>query len=433
MATTAELLLLGSVEAAHRVGAGLLRLTRNNFVERPWGGVRIREFKGLCPLPDQVATTGMGLGESFEVAADDGDEEARLHPSLVRFDDGSSVPLPALISLHGTSLLGESFIRRFGPCFPLLPKVLDIRELLSVQGHPPGNTEAYVIIDADPGATIRLGFCRDMVGAALVEELEQGRREQQALVAALAPAVTAGELQALLGPWFADRAAGCAAVEAALWPLLAGTRTLEHAPARLAALKTVYWRMLDAMNTVPVHAGQVIHNATPRRLVAADRPRSAEVHALGNPECREILALEVRRPGPTFRAWDNVRFPVREVNVLAAIDALNLRATSVEEFVVDPVPVAGRDATWVSVDSPEFRIEHLRPERSRVARVEQGAPHTLHVLAGAVELESEAGAKLGCLERGESAIVPLGIGRYRVAALGAANEVLKVSLPDDGA
>jgi mannose-6-phosphate isomerase class I len=433
MATTAELLLRGSAEAARRAGAGLLRLARNNFVERPWGGVRIREFKGLCPLPDQVATTGMGLGEAFEVAADDGDEEARRHPSRVLFDDGSNLPLPALISLHGTVVFGESFTRHFGPRFPLLPKVLDVRELLSVQGHPPGNTEAYVIIDADPGASIRLGFCRDMAGAALVEELEQGRREQQALIEALAPAAGPGELQALVGPWLADRVAGFAAVEAALRPLLAGTRALEHAPARLTGLKTVYWRMLDAMNTIPVHAGQVIHNATPRRLVAAGRPRSAEVHALGNPECREILALEVRRPGPTFRAWDNVRFPVREVNVRAAIDALNLRATSPEEFVVDPLPVPGRDATWVSVDSPEFRIEHLRPERSRVARVEPGAPHSLHVLAGAIELESEAGAKLGCLERGESAIVPIGVGHYRVAALGAATEVLKVSLPDDGA
>jgi mannose-6-phosphate isomerase class I len=433
MATTAELLLLGSAEAARRVGAGLLRLARNNFVERPWGGVRIREFKGLCPLPDQVATTGMGLGEAFEVAADDGDEEARLHPSRVRFDDGSSLPLPALISLHGTPLLGESFTRRFGQCFPLLPKILDIRELLSVQGHPPGNTEAYVIVDADPGATIRLGFCRDMVGAALVEELEQGRHEQQALIEALAPAVGAGELQALVGPWFADREAGCTAVEAALRALLADTHAFGHAQRRLTVLKAMYWRMLDAMNTIPVHAGQVIHNATPRRLVVAGRPRSAEVHALGNPECREILALEVRRPGPTFRAWDNVRFPVREVNVRAAVEALNLRATSAEEFIVDPVPVPGRDMTWVSVDSTEFRIEHLRPERSRVAQVEPGAAHTLHVLAGAVDLESEAGAKLGCLERGESAIVPVGVGRYRVAALGAATEVLKVSLPDDGA
>ena len=45
----------------------------------------------------------------------------------------------------------------------------------------------------------------------------------------------------------------------------------------------------------------------------------AEVHALGNPEGREILALEIRRPGPTFRAWDNVRFPVRDVDVDAAL------------------------------------------------------------------------------------------------------------------
>ena len=57
---------------------------RNNFVERPWGGLAIRPYKGLHPLPDQIALTGVGLGEAFEISAWDDDSEARDHPTRVQ-------------------------------------------------------------------------------------------------------------------------------------------------------------------------------------------------------------------------------------------------------------------------------------------------------------------------------------------------------------
>src|SRR5690606_26567170 len=133
--------------------------------------------------------------------------------------------------------------------------------------------------------------------------------------------------------------------------------------------------------------------ANPPRITAATgKAASAEVHALGNPEGREILALEVRRPGPTFRAWDNVRFPLRAVDAEAAVGALNLRGTRPEEFIVEPRAVPGRAGVFCSVDGEFFRIEHLRPLPGRPVAVPAEQPHCLHLLAGAVSLETEQGA-----------------------------------------
>ncbi|MGI9259670.1 MAG: hypothetical protein ACR2QQ_12615, partial [Gammaproteobacteria bacterium] len=86
--TEAEALMDGADDGVARLAAKLLKPLRNNFVERPWGGMQIREFKGLAPLLDQHAISGMGLGEAFEIAAFDDDFEASQHPSLLRMDDG---------------------------------------------------------------------------------------------------------------------------------------------------------------------------------------------------------------------------------------------------------------------------------------------------------------------------------------------------------
>ncbi len=68
--TEAQTLLDGDRDALAHVASRLLIPLENNFVERPWGGTRIREYKGLAPLPDQRAVTGMGLGEAFDETFD---------------------------------------------------------------------------------------------------------------------------------------------------------------------------------------------------------------------------------------------------------------------------------------------------------------------------------------------------------------------------
>ena len=420
--TEAERLLQGDRDLAAELAKKLVRPRTDNLVERPWGGTRIREFKRL------PSAAGGPIGESFELAADDSDGEARRYPSRVDLGDGSSVTLPALLERHADVFLGAEFVRRYGARLPLLPKLLDVVELLSVQAHPPGNTEVYVIVAADPGATIRLGFAADVDAAAFAARLAAGRREQQRLLDLCAGFVTPDSLQALLKPWLADRSRGVDAIENELRATLPPATPWADVRACLAELRAVYWQALDALNAVPVSAGQVIYNATPPRLVAATgRGASAEVHALGGPDGRAVFALEIRRPGPTYRAWDNVRFPLRDIDIDAALGALNLRATRADEFVVTPVLV--RPGVKRSVDCEYFRLEHLEPTALAAVAVPASAPHTLHVVGGAVSVYATDGICVGRLGRGESAFVPLGVGAYRVVADEEPAAVVKVELP----
>ena len=427
--TNAQALLQGDRSIAARLAERPLRPLIDNFVKRPWGGSAIRGFKGLDAHTD---TDDVPIGEAFEIATFDADAEACAHPSRLRLDDGSEISLPQLLAIHGADILGADFVRRFGACFPLLPKTLDIGELLSVQGHPPGNTEVYVIIAADPGATIRLGFSENIAARDLQAELDAGLAEQRRLLQLLGEDVDQAALQRHMRPWLAERDVPPQALVQRLDQLRSAStgRDVERV---LASLKRCYWRMLDGMNEISVHAGQVIHNATPRRLLAAGSvPASAEVHALGNPERREILALEIRKPGPTFRAWDNVRFPLREVDVEAAIGALNLRKTEPLEFTVTPAPVPGRSGVLRSVDSEQYRIEHLEPGADSGVTVPHEPPHTLHVLAGAVRIYNARDEELIAMRRGESALVPCAVGEYRVTGDGAVAHVVKASLPEAG-
>ena len=199
----------------------------------------------------------------------------------------------------------------------------------------------------------------------------------------------------------------------------------------LTALHEVYWSALDALNAIPVKAGDVIYNANPPRVTAeSGAPASAEVHALGNPERRGVFALEIRRPGPTFRAWDNVRFPLRDIDVEAALAALSLKATAPADFIVEPKLV--RPGVWRSVDCEYFRLEHLAPKPGLTIDVPASPPHALHALAGRARLEYSDGRALGALERGESALVAAGVGAYRVGSEGPPAELVKVDLPPYG-
>jgi mannose-6-phosphate isomerase class I len=424
--TEADILLRGDHAAAVRLASTLVVPLNNNFVERPWGGFRLRDLKR-----DRSDGTDlrMRIGECFEIAADDSDAEARRYPSRIRFHDGSVATLPALLDAHAETLLGARFVVRHGRRWPLLPKTLDVVELLSVQAHPPGNTEVYVILAAEPGATLRLGFNKDVDAKSFGALVAAGRRDQQRLKQLCGDALGDDELQSELKPWLAARDATADALEPRWRPKLA-QRWRDVADV-LRALHAAYWDVLDLMNEISVAPGQVVYNATPQRIAAARGiPRSAEIHALGNTEALEIVALEIRKPGTTYRAWDNVRFPLRDVDAAAAIAALNLERTDPEDFVVARTPLSGRPGVSVSVDSAEYRIEHLTPTATTSIDVPAAEPHSLHALSGAVSVYATDGTLVGRLASGDSALVPIGVGAYRVVADAEPAEVLKVSVPD---
>ena len=414
----------GDRQVLARIAAAPIIPLNTNLVPRPWGGRWLFSYKGADSAIQRR------WGESFEICAFSGDEEARAHSSIIGLADGSNVDLPDLLAAAGPAILGESFVATRGVQFPLLPKILDIGELLSVQAHPEGVTEAYIIIDADEGATIRLGFARDVEAAYLKQRLKGGRLLQQNLLERFRDGADLDSVQIALAGNFRSRAMPVDTVLPALEPLLKSEPGGETV-ALLRALKNLYWEVLDMLNEVPVAPGQVFYNANPETATAVTgRLPSAEVHALGNPEGKEILVLEIRRPGATFRAWDHVRFPMRAIDVDRTLDALSLQATRPSDFIVTPRPLAGCPGIFRSVQSEWFVVDHLRPRPEAEVRLPGGTPvHTLHAIRGKAKLRNPDGRELATLSRGQSALIPVSMGGYRVAAADRDTEVVMVTIP----
>ena len=82
-----------------------------------------------------------------------------------------------------------------------------------------------------------------------------------------------------------------------------------------------------------------------------------------------------------------------------------------------------------SVDSPSFRVEHLRPEPTAGVEIPAEQPHCLHAIRGGARFLNAESQPIGELDQGESAIVPIGVGAYRVESVADVAEIIKVSLP----
>ncbi len=140
------------------------------LVAKPWGGRRLERYGKRLPPGDLI-------GESWEVA-DLGPEvtgSAGGAQSLVANGTHAGFRLGDLLADLGPALLGEAAPAATGR-FPLLVKLLDAREPLSVQVHPdeeyaaaqPGTfakTESWYVVEAEPGAELYLGLL-DGVGPA---------------------------------------------------------------------------------------------------------------------------------------------------------------------------------------------------------------------------------------------------------------------------
>ena len=403
---------------------GVLVMRRDNLVERPWGGRRLLTYKDLSIRDDAPP-----YGEAFEIAAFPEDEEASDHPSYATLGADDDIELVRLLKAGGPELLGSPHLESHGPCIPLLPKTLDVVELLSVQAHPPGQIELYVVLDAEPGATLRLGFREDVDPAALEARLQEGRRVQEALLVTLQLGRDSAQLQRVLAPLLARRDASARQLAAAVIPLLRGGVDSGTLARHLSVLHETYWSTLDALNEIPLERGLVILNATPLRLAGSGQ-RSAEIHALGNPERRESLLLEIRRPGTTLRAWDNVRFPLRRIDVGPALQAANLRATAPEEFIVEPEPVSGQSGVYRLLEADAFNVWSLRPAPgTSVHQRTGGRLRTLHAVRGRVRVIRADGAELAQLRPGESALVPACLDGFRLEALDDEPEVIAVEVP----
>lgn len=121
-----------------------------------WGGEAIAPFKG-------IVTDQKSIGESWEISAVPG------KVSVVDCGTFKGKSLTELIEEFGPALVGGKVYEKYGKNFPLLIKIIDAKDNLSVQVHPddelaekrhhcPGKTEMWHIIDTVPGAKIYVGL-----------------------------------------------------------------------------------------------------------------------------------------------------------------------------------------------------------------------------------------------------------------------------------
>lgn len=133
------------------------------LVPKPWGGRSLERFGKVLPAGELV-------GESWELAdLPDGTatDAAESHSHVVGGPQ-RRLTLSDLIAAYGSDFLGTATAMPDG-AFPLLVKLLDANEHLSIQVHPDGayvarhpgtalKTESWYVLDARPGAVLYKGF-----------------------------------------------------------------------------------------------------------------------------------------------------------------------------------------------------------------------------------------------------------------------------------
>ncbi|MBK1881330.1 class I mannose-6-phosphate isomerase [Luteolibacter pohnpeiensis] len=125
------------------------------YMQRVWGGRKLENFYSR-ELPDAENP----YGESWEVVDREGEQ------SIVTAGPYAGKSLHDLWTNHRSEVFGENLPD--SERFPILIKVLDARDDLSIQVHPPVDlaaslngepkTEMWVIADCDPGAKLYVGL-----------------------------------------------------------------------------------------------------------------------------------------------------------------------------------------------------------------------------------------------------------------------------------
>lgn len=126
------------------------------YMSKIWGGDRIFPYKGK-------KTPSNDIGETWEVSPMEG------HESVISNGAFKGQNLVDLTQNLGVELLGQQVSDRFGGEFPLLIKMIDANDDLSVQVHPNdeyarvnhnsrGKTEMWYLLDCTPDAKIYAGW-----------------------------------------------------------------------------------------------------------------------------------------------------------------------------------------------------------------------------------------------------------------------------------
>lgn len=143
------------------------------FKEKIWGGNKINTVLGMeyPPLPN--------CGEAW-VLSGYGDEVSVVTNGFL-----SENQLDELIEVYMGDLVGESVYEKYGTKFPLLIKILNSSDWLSIQVHPDdklaksrhddlGKTEMWYIADAEPGSQLISGFKNEITPEQYLSHLHDG-------------------------------------------------------------------------------------------------------------------------------------------------------------------------------------------------------------------------------------------------------------------
>ena len=145
------------------------------FMERVWGSRRLESLYGKRLPP------ALRIGESWEIV-DRPEAQSVLHDGPFR-----GLTLHTLWRKHREQLFGSV---PDAPRFPILAKLLDAQENLSLQVHPPAakarelggepKSEFWYIADATPRAEIFAGLKKSSTRGAFVKALKQGKVQSHA-------------------------------------------------------------------------------------------------------------------------------------------------------------------------------------------------------------------------------------------------------------
>lgn len=147
------------------------------YKDRIWGGTSLKILFNR-ELP------GDKIGESWDIACHENGT------SIIKNGDLKDMPLNKAIEKYKRKILGTILSDADIKKFPLLIKLLDANDILSVQVHPDdeyakihengelGKCEMWYVISAKPGATIVYGLKENITKEKFIEAVNSGKVEE---------------------------------------------------------------------------------------------------------------------------------------------------------------------------------------------------------------------------------------------------------------
>lgn len=146
------------------------------YKEKIWGGCKLNRIFER-DLPNNK------IGESWELAAHNNGM------SVVNNGELAGKKFIDLVNKWPEEMMGSKVDYNIGDTFPLLIKILDANDKLSVQVHPedryawkregePGKTEMWYVIDTEPGAELIYGIKPGTTKEEFVRSIQEGNLEK---------------------------------------------------------------------------------------------------------------------------------------------------------------------------------------------------------------------------------------------------------------